>query len=406
MGALLGRPQSIDKIEIRTKASRVSANLIQKTTDKYRAQYGADPEVISIAPGRVNLIGEHVDYNDGYVLPMAIDRHIVSCVGRASDAMHHFASGDFEPVQIDAAAELTPGEPFWTNYVKGVIAGFQARQIQVPPLQATFGADLPVGGGLSSSAAIEVGFATALESLTGQQLQQTEKPLLCQKAEHDFAGVPCGIMDQFAVALAKENNLLLLDCRTQEIEHVPFTNPDIAVVIANTNVSHSLADGEYGKRRAQCEEAAKALGIDSLRDASWMQLEMSKDKMSEVVFRRARHVITEIERTANCANRLQAGEWTAVASLLFASHDSLREDYEVSCEELDTLVDIARSPDFDGLVYGSRMTGGGFGGSTVSLVHRDILDRFCETLSNDYKAKTGIEATVFVTKPSAGAQLA
>ncbi|MEM7010148.1 MAG: galactokinase, partial [Verrucomicrobiota bacterium] len=208
-----------------------------------------------------------------------------------------------------------------------------------------------------------------------------------------------------AVTLAKEDHLLLLDCRSQEVEHIAFFNPDITVVIANTNVSHNLAESEYGKRREQCEEAAKALGIESLRDASWMQLEMSKDKMSEVVFRRARHVITEIERTVNCANRLQAGEWTAVASLLFASHDSLREDYEVSCEELDTLVDIARLPGFDGLVYGSRMTGGGFGGSTVSLVHRDIVDRFYETLSNSYKAKTGIEATIFVVKPSASARL-
>ncbi|MEM7014304.1 MAG: galactokinase family protein, partial [Verrucomicrobiota bacterium] len=193
----------IDKIEIGTKASRVSANLIETTTEKYRAQFGAEPEAISIAPGRVNLIGEHVDYNAGFVLPMAIDRHVVSCVGRAGDEMHHFASEDFEPVQIDSAAELTPGGPFWTNYVKGVIAGFQAREIQVPPLQAMFGADLPVGGGLSSSAAIEVGFATALEALTGQQLPGAEKALLCQKAEHDFADVPCGIMDQFAVTLAK-----------------------------------------------------------------------------------------------------------------------------------------------------------------------------------------------------------
>ena len=378
---------------------------LSESDHAFRDHFGHSPEIVTVAPGRVNLIGEHIDYNDGFVLPMAIDRGIALSMGSSPDSTCRIASDSHEPSEFDPTMDLAPGEPFWANYVKGVVAGFQARGIPVPPFQAYITADLPAGGGLSSSAALEVATATALEALTGQQLLAEEKALLCQKAEHDFAGVPCGIMDQFAVTMAREGHLLLLDCRSHEAEHVPFQDPDIAVVIANTNVKHSLADGEYAKRKAQCEEAAQALGVASLRDASWMLLEMNKAQLSDEVFRRARHVITEIDRTTNCANRLRAGEWTAVASLLFASHESLRDDYEVSCTELDILVDIARSPDFDGLVYGSRMTGGGFGGSTVSLVDRKIVDRFCEQLTAQYRDQTGLEASVFMTIPSSGARL-
>lgn len=371
----------------------------------FNDRYCRPPAIVTRAPGRVNLIGEHVDYNDGFVLPMAIDRRVVACLGRSANKWCRVASDSegMADAEFDLDSDLHPGEPAWANYVKGVVAGFQARDIEIPPFEMFFDSDLPAGAGLSSSAALEVATATALEALTGQQLPPEEKALLCQKAEHDFAGVPCGIMDQFAVTMAREGHLLLLDCRTRAVEHIPFQNPDIAVVIANTNVKHDLADGEYAKRREQCQEAARILGVDSLRDATWIDLEMAKARLGDEIFRRARHVVTEIDRTKNCANRLRAGEWTAVASLLFSSHGSLRDDYEVSSPELDTMVDIARGPDFDGLVYGSRMTGGGFGGSTVSLVHRSILDRFIETLGAGYREATGIDATIFATTAVSGA---
>lgn len=379
-------------------------SLVEKAARAFKDRYGQPPRITAEAPGRVNLIGEHVDYNDGVVLPMAIDKHIVVCLGSSPDSTFRLATGS-EGLTRSEFTEVERGEPFWSNYVRGVIAGFEARGIEVAPFQAWIEADLPIGSGLSSSAALEVSVATALEAFSGQQLPADEKALLCQKAEHDFAGVPCGIMDQFTVTMAREQNLLLLDCRLKSVEHVLFSKPDIAVVVANTNIKHNHAEGEYAKRREQCEDAARVLGVDSLRDATWMNLEMCRDRLDDTIFRRARHVITEIERATNCANRLRAGEWTAVAALLFASHDSLRDDYEVSCPELDTLVEIARSPDFDGLVYGSRMTGGGFGGATVSLVDTKILDRFCNELGSRYREKTGIDATIFSTKPSGGTRL-
>ncbi|MEM7011738.1 MAG: galactokinase [Verrucomicrobiota bacterium] len=380
--------------------------MADSATRAFETRFGRPPEIIAEAPGRVNLIGEHVDYNKGFVMPMAIDRRTMICLSPSPDSDYHIASSTngCEPTRFSAPTK-NESDSFWSNYVKGVIAGFESREIRIPPFQAWFEADLPVGGGLSSSAALEVATATALEAFTGQQLLLEEKARLCQKAEHDFAGVPCGIMDQFTVTHACEGTLLLLDCRVCEADVIPFHNSDIAVVIANTNVQHSLADGEYGKRREQCEEAALALGVPSLRDASWLELENARGRLDDETFRRARHVISEIERTTFCANRLKAQEWTAVASLLYASHDSLRDDYEVSCEELDTMVDITRSPEFDGLVYGSRMTGAGFGGSTVSLVDRSILDRFIDTLSERYHQQTGIEPSVFATQPSGGTRV-
>ncbi len=383
-----------------------STKVLLQARDRFLEQFGSHPQFAAIAPGRVNLIGEHVDYNDGFVLPMAIDRYVAVCASPGVTGKCRLrADADFPPADFPLAG-IQPGEPAWANFVRGVIAGIQERGFEVPTFDAAFAADLPTGGGLSSSAALEVSSATVLEALTRVSFKPVEKALLCQKAEHDFAGMPCGIMDQFAVTLAREDHLLLLDCRDQSITQVPAPPAEqIAVVIANSNVKHSLAESAYAERRQECEDAAKILEVASLRDAYWIDLETARSRLSDPLFRRARHVITEIERTVNCANRLRAGEWTAVAGLLFSSHESLRDDYEVSCPELDALVEIAQSPNFDGLVYGSRMTGGGFGGSTVSLVDRRILERFMETLEREYREKTGIQPEIFATQAVGGARL-
>ena len=227
---------------------------------------------------------------------------------------------------------------------------------------------VPLGGGLSSSAALEVCTATLIEAATGKTIDPVEKALLAQKAEHDFADVPCGIMDQFISALGREGNLLLLNCRTRQTELVPMSDPSVALLVINTNVKHELSGGEYAERRAQCEEAARNLGVKSLRDVTPDQLERGKGKLSAVVYRRARHVIGEIERTVHAAEGIRNSNWPAVGNLMYASHVSLRDDYEVSCAELDTVVEIAEDIGYAGGVYGCRMTGGGFGGCCVALV--------------------------------------
>jgi galactokinase len=293
--------------------------------------------------------------------------------------------------------------PKWGNYPRGVVAGFQARGIKPGGLDVLLHSTVPLGSGLSSSAALEVCTATLLEAVTGTTLDPVEKALLCQKAEHDFAGVPCGIMDQFISALGREGHLLLLDCRTRKTEIVPLQDPSVALLIINTNVKHELSGGEYAERRAQCEEAAMNLGVESLRDVTVEQLENEKSKMRELVYRRARHVIGEISRTVRAAGSVRQSDWPAVGRLMHASHVALRDDYEVSCPELDAVVEIAEGIGEKGGVYGCRMTGGGFGGCCVALVKAGSVDAITKKIAADYKVRTGITATIFASRPAAGA---
>jgi galactokinase len=242
-----------------------------------------------------------------------------------------------------------------------------------------------------------------LEAITGRNLDPADKALLCQTAEHEFAGVPCGIMDQFISALARQDHLLLLDCRSRVTKLVPMTDPAVAVLIVNTNVRHELTGGEYACRRAQCEAGAKALGVPALRDASMDMLSAARDRLKPVVFRRARHVIREIERTLEAAQAIAKSNWTKVGELMSASHASLRDDYEVSCPELDCVVKIAQSIGPTGGVIGCRMTGGGFGGCAVSLVQAPRVDHIMLKLTKEYHAQTQIEPTMFVSRPANGA---
>lgn len=372
---------------------------------KFQTIYGRAPRWFVAAPGRVNVIGEHTDYNDGFVLPMAIERYAVM----AADLSQNSSAISINDVQfnetatIDISKPVEKGAPKWSNYIRGVVAGFQRRGVKIPALDVAILSNVPLGGGLSSSAALEVCTATLLETATGKKMDPIEKALLCQKAEHDFAGVPCGIMDQFISVMGRQNHLLLLDCRSRETQLVPVNDPSVELLIANTNVKHELGSGEYAARRAQCEQAAKILGVPSLRDATADALEAAKGKMDEVVFRRARHVIGEIERTLHAAEGVRASNWPTVGQLMYASHRSLRDDYEVSCKELDAIVEIAEDIGENGGVFGCRMTGGGFGGCAVALVKRDAVDALSKKIAADYKQKTGIEATIFVSRPAAGA---
>jgi galactokinase len=379
----------------------------QSVAEQFQNVYSCAPKWVAAAPGRVNVIGEHTDYNDGFVFPMAIDRYTVIAAapssGKANRIQLRSTIGG-APANIALEAPFHPEKKgSWVNYPLGVIAGFHARGLNPGPFDALIHSTVPLGGGLSSSAALEVSTATLLETIVGKKLDPVEKALLSQKAEHDYAGMPCGIMDQFISVMAKKDHILLLDCRSRKTELVPMTDPSIELLIINTNVKHELTGGEYAKRRSECEAGARALGLSSLRDADAETLERARSKMSETVYRRAKHVIGEIERTLHAAEGVRASNWPTVGQLMYASHASLRDDYEVSCPELDAVVDIAQSIEPKGGVFGCRMTGGGFGGCTVALVQADKVAAISERITAEYEKRTKIKPTLFVSRPAAGA---
>jgi galactokinase len=381
------------------------SDLGKEVAAKFARIYGRQPQWIAAAPGRVNVIGEHTDYNDGFVFPMAIDRYaVIAAAPAAGTRVQMQTTAGNQPATIDLDQPLRPApRGTWYNYPLGVIAGFAARGVKIPGFDALIHSTVPLGGGLSSSAALEVSTATLLESITGTKLDPVDKALLCQKAEHDYAGMPCGIMDQFISVMGRENHILLLDCRTRKTELVPMNDASVALLITNTNVKHELTGGEYSTRRSQCEQAAATLNLKSLRDADMPKLEAGKGKMDPVTYHRARHVIGEIERTTAAAQETKASNWAKVGELMYASHASLRDDYEVSCSELDAVVEIAQGIGQQGGVYGCRMTGGGFGGCTVALVKATSVQAISDRITSEYEKRTKIKPTLFVSRPAAGA---
>jgi galactokinase len=308
-------------------------------------------------------------------------------------------------VDIRLDGSERPGEPAWANYLRGVVSGFCQRGLAPPSLNAVILSDVPLGGGLSSSAALEVATATLLEAATGVRLDPREKARVCQRAEHDFAGVPCGLMDQLTSVFGDETGALLIDCASEEVRVVPFGDPDVEVVICNSNVKHALADGFYARRRGECAEAARLLGVSSLREATAAMVETSRKIADPTVRRRARHVLTENLRTITAAHHLEACEFVKVGALMYESHRSLRDDFEVSSPELDALVDVAREIGEPGGVLGARMTGGGFGGCIVALVRSQHVNAVAKRLEREYAARTGHSATTFVSRPARGAGL-
>ncbi|XP_035414816.2 galactokinase [Cygnus atratus] len=379
--------------------------LLEAACRAYGAAFGgAAAAGAAWAPGRVNLLGEHTDYNGGFVLPMALQLGTVLVGSPTQDGtisiLTTSESAD-EPhrVQFPTPCEsspLSPGQPRWANYVKGVIQHYRGGP--VPGFNAVIASDVPLGGGLSSSASLEVATYTFLQQLCPDDGDLVAKALACQKAEHTFAGMPCGIMDQFISVMGKEGHALLIDCRSLETVPVPLTDASLAVLITNSNVRHTLTGSEYPTRRRQCQEAAAALGKASLRDATMAELEAARGRLGEEVYRRARHVIGEIERTVQAARALQDRDYGTFGRLMVESHNSLRDDYDVSCPELDELV--AAALEVDG-VYGSRMTGGGFGGCTVTLLVAEAAERAQQHIQEKYSGT----ATFYISKPSDGAKV-
>ena len=376
---------------------------------RYAEVFGSQPQWVVAAPGRVNLIGEHTDYNAGFVFPLAIERYTVIAAGRplrttASDAIR-VHSTLFDETAEFSLSNLEPERRDWTSYLRGAFAGCLERGLHPGTLDLVVDSRVPQGGGVSSSAALEVATVTLVEAVTGRTLDPVDKVRLAQKAEHVYAGMPCGIMDQFSSALGAAGKLLLIDCRAESAELIPLDDPGVAVLVINSNVKHELTGSEYPERRAQCERSAKLLGVGMLRDVTTAQLEANRATLDPLLSRRAHHVVSEIERTTRAAAALQAGDWPLVGELMYASHASLRDDFEVSCSELDVLVEAAQEVGAEGGVIGARMTGGGFGGCIVALVRSGREREIAERISAADHARTGIEATAFVTKPARGAHI-
>lgn len=374
------------------------------TADRLRQWCGRDAEFLSHAPGRINLIGEHVDYQGGLVLPAAINLSVFAAAARIPEPVLRLATSfaGADPVEIPLGA-LAPlaGAGSWANYPLGVVACYQKAGHDPGGLAITFDASLPAGAGLSSSAAFEAATAVIVEQACGITLPARERALLCQQAEHAYAGVPCGIMDQLAVNAGEAGHALLIDCQSLDVTPTPLP-AEVAMVVVDSGVKHALADGEYAKRRADCETAATTLGVACLRDTTLDAVQAAREALGERVFRRARHVVTEIARTRAFAEAMAAGDLTTAAHQMAASHASLRDDYEVSCEELDALVTIANALG----VPGARMMGGGFGGSTIQLVPADAAAEIAAKIEKTAAAR-GLRVSAFpVTAAAAAAPVA
>ncbi len=380
---------------------------LQGAERAFHLAYGRSARWIGSAPGRVNLIGEFTDFNGGFVLPMAIERRTtIAAAPNHSRRIVLRSAQDAEVISIGLDQPLRPGPVgSWGNYPTGVLAGFQKLGAALTGFDACVSSTIPVGAGLSSSAALAAATATVLEAVCGLQIDPVRKALLCQTAEHEYARVPCGIMDPFISILGRAEQVLLLDCESGAPEWIALRDASIAVLIVNTHVRHALASGAYAQRRAHCEAAALAMGVTSLRRATLDALRDAAPALDERAVRCARHVIGENARTAAAAQYLRNGRWEELGTLMYASHDSLRKDYEVSCPELDHLVATAQKIGVGGGMFGCRLTGGGFGGCAVAIVQRAAVAAISRKLEAAYAKRFSTTPTIFSSRPAAGASL-
>ncbi|WP_415910936.1 galactokinase [Oleiharenicola sp. Vm1] len=388
-----------------TSVSLSPPDLSDRVCRQFEILYRRRPVLLASAPGRVNVIGEHVDYNGGWVLPAAIDRRLVMAVAPRNGDRVRLATADFEGVLEFGREDLAPGRAKdWSRYVRGVIAGLAQAGHVVPGFDACVASSIPVGGGLSSSAALEAATGLAGLALAGADMKRFELAKLCQQAEHTYAGVPCGIMDQAAVLCCERGHLLLLDCEAETFVQTPLASSEWSLLIINSGVAHELASGEYARRREACEQAARRLRVPSLRHiaASELDTALAFPGLTEEMRRCVRHVVSENVRTLSCVEALRQGDFRRAGQLLNASHASLRDDYRVSCAELDFIAETAQCEE---AVAGCRMTGGGFGGSCVALVRGVEAEAVMRRVSDAFHARFGHRPAAFVTPAAPGAQL-
>ena len=365
----------------------------------FRHRFGYEPLLVR-SPGRVNLIGEHTNYNGGFVLPAAIDKEIVFAVGLNGARHLRLVAHDLsETLTLTGASDISPSDTHWANYLLGVAAQFQQRGVAVPGFDCVFGGTVPVGAGMSSSAAVECGLAFALNQLLETGLDKLTLARMAQQAEHTYAGVKCGIMDQFASLFGRAGQVVRLDCRSLDYAYFPFDTQACRIVLCNSGVKHSLASTAYNTRRQECEQGVAVLqrhnpAIQSMRDATLADLEAHRAELSPTVYRRCAYVVQENARVETACRHLETGNLTAFGQEMYASHAGLRDDYEVSCAELDALVEAAR-----GLhgVFGARMMGGGFGGCTINLVAPEQVDGFIASVSAAYEQQFGRRLETYQT---------
>ncbi len=382
------------------------SELIKIMVERYVKQFGPSPLVV-VSPGRVNLIGEHTDYNEGYVLPAATDKAVVFALGPRTDGLCHFVSHDFNQEFRCGLDELHLSPLRWPNYLLGVLEQLIKYGCRFNGINCVFGGDIPIGAGMSSSAAIEGGLIFGVNELYGLGLDKVTMVKLAQKAENEFVGVNCGIMDQFINIHGRARSVLKLDCRSLAFEYFPFEREDLRIVVSDTMVRRELAGSEYNVRRAQCEEAVRVLerhspGIRSLRDVTSELLAEHKAELDPVVFRRADYVVRENIRVGLACQALLGNDYRRLGELMNASHEGLKNDYQVSSPELDLMVDEARKVPG---VLGSRMMGAGFGGCTISLVEADAVFEFRKAVGAGYQAASGREPKIYVIRIEAGTRV-
>ncbi len=376
-------------------------SLQENVTLAFQQTFGELPTFIARAPGRVNLIGEHTDYNDGFVFPMAIDREMWIALRPRSDKEVHLTSLDYEETAVFDLTNFSKGENHWIEYVKGVAWKLQQEGYTLNGWEGVMTGDIPRGSGLSSSAGLELATARAFTAVSNIEWDAPKMALYSQQAENQWVGVNCGIMDQMISATGKAGHAVLIDCRSLATESVPLPS-GTAVVVMDTSTRRGLVDSAYNERRQQCETAAKFFGVPALRDVSVAEFLEVDEQLDELTRKRARHVITENQRTLNAARAMQLDDAPLLGQLMHDSHISLRDDFEVSSKELDAVVTIAEAQKS---CYGARMTGAGFGGCAIALVNQFEVEAFVEVVAQEYETQTNLQPAIYICQPTEGASI-
>lgn len=379
---------------------------IERLKKAFKDVFQTEPILVK-SPGRINIIGEHTDYNDGFVMPAAINKAIYVAVSKRDDDEIHLYSESYQAAYQSSVAAIEKSELSWANYVLGVADQLVKRGHKIAGFNLYLDGNVPLGAGLSSSAALECATAFAIDHLNNLQISQMDLALISQKAEHVFAGVNCGIMDQFASVFGKKDHAVLLDCRSMEYEYIPLKLDGYKLVLFNTNVKHSLADSAYNKRRSQCEQGVAWIKshhaeVNSLRDADLMMLKTYVEPKDSDVYQKCKYVVEEIARIQQAAETLKQGDLVALGQLMLQTHEGLSKEYEVSCKELDFLVDYVKNLDY---VLGARMMGGGFGGCTINIVKDEEIDTLISDISTLYSNEFGLSLDAYIVETANGSEL-
>lgn len=385
----------------------MNQQLSSSIAKRFVQRFGEEPLVVR-SPGRVNVIGEHTDYNNGFVLPAAIDKAIYIGLSKRQDDNIVLYSEEFGEEEQSTVQGVSISQKHWANYILGVVDQLNKRGYKISGFNLNIDGDVPVGAGLSSSAAVECATAFALIKTFGLDIDRMEMVKIAQKAEHTFPGVMCGIMDMFASAMGKEGHVIKLDCQSLDYEYVPFKIEGYKILLLNTNVKHSLSSSEYNTRRQECTEGVRLLQeggepVTSLRDATLPMLNKHVKPANETVYHRCKFIVEENSRLLAACEALKAGDWKTLGEKMYGSHEGLQHEYEVSCKELDFLVDAVRGNE---AVIGARMTGGGFGGCTINIVKEDVIASLVADLSKRYEEAMGLQLTSYIALPDNGTSLA